>query len=526
MLALAGRGRDVARGGPDVSRRLAVAGRRPQERGRGRPAAASRFHRAAGRAEKCSSGHSRGPHGYRRRGGIAASGLGFHAVPTAGTGNGLAPAQVEAEIAAVPEPQKAIAAMLPLGDLPPGWTQASREPSTSNVQRRQPLREDRRPRRELPPVRGQGHGLRLLPPDRRPVQRAAALHLRDGRCAQGPGQVRLGEARRGQGRAGRRRGLHRRRQHALLRRQVLHPDRLDAGRPQVRCLRAGAGQARRRQAKAGRQPCAGGGRSRHLSRPWRRLQFRPPNPRRRPRRFSPPPPIPRPRSPPRRYFAFLPAAGKQGDPKYVAQDVFGYSFLSDVFMADYKEGDVTWQGFLRPYRDAKEAKAVLEKYVAGVKKDGAEVKTLTAEGADEMVVSTNIGLVDVVFRKGNTLAGANGATSQAGRGLPGLPRACRPTVPCSKAATDASLSTRPRSRVQVRSIRPRSDDGRKTDPDADEEPGAASAGSTRPTSRFRAGSSSARSAATAWWPAARSAPGSCSATAGAWRGSSRRRRCG
>ena len=30
-----------------------------------------------------------------------------------------------------------------------------------------------------------------------------------------------------------------------------------------------------------------------------------------------------------------------------------------------------------------------------------------------MVVSNNIGLVDVVFRKGNTLAGANGATSPA-----------------------------------------------------------------------------------------------------------------
>ena len=56
---------------------------------------------------------------------------------------------------------------------------------------------------------------------------------------------------------------------------------------------------------------------------------------------------------------------------------------------------------------------MFEKYIAGVKKDGAEVKTLTADGADEMVVSNNIGLVDVVFRKGNTLAGANGATSAA-----------------------------------------------------------------------------------------------------------------
>jgi hypothetical protein len=113
---------------------------------------------------------------------------------------------------------------------------------------------------------------------------------------------------------------------------------------------------------------------------------------------------------PESFFKLLPTAGRQGKPNYVARDVFGYSFLTDVFMADYKEGDITWQGFVRPYRDVAEAKAVLEQYVNGVKKDGAEVKTLKADGADEMVVSSNIGLVDVVFRKGNTLAGANGAT--------------------------------------------------------------------------------------------------------------------
>jgi hypothetical protein len=111
------------------------------------------------------------------------------------------------------------------------------------------------------------------------------------------------------------------------------------------------------------------------------------------------------------YFALLPAAGRQGDAKYVAQDVFGYSFLSDVFMADYKSGEVSWQGFIRPYRDANEAKDVLAKYIIGVKKDGAEVKTVVADGADELVISNNIGLVDIIFRKGNTLAGANGATS-------------------------------------------------------------------------------------------------------------------
>jgi len=113
------------------------------------------------------------------------------------------------------------------------------------------------------------------------------------------------------------------------------------------------------------------------------------------------------------FFALLPAQDRQGDAKYVAQDVFGYSFFSDVFMADYKTGDTTWQGFLRPYRNTEEAKAVLDKYIDGVKKDGAEVKRLAAPGADDMVVSTNIGLTDFVFRKGNTLAGANGATRAA-----------------------------------------------------------------------------------------------------------------
>jgi hypothetical protein len=116
---------------------------------------------------------------------------------------------------------------------------------------------------------------------------------------------------------------------------------------------------------------------------------------------------------PATYFALLPAKDREGDAKYVAQDAFGYSFLSDVFMADYKQGGATWQGFVRPYKDADEAKAVFQKYIEGVKKDGAQVKAASAEGADEMVVSTNIGLVDVVFRKGNTVAGSNGGTAAA-----------------------------------------------------------------------------------------------------------------
>ncbi len=69
--------------------------------------------------------------------------------------------------------------------------------------------------------------------------------------------------------------------------------------------------------------------------------------------------------------------------------------------------------FSAPTVTPRKPRRCCEKYIDGVKKDGAEVKTVTADGADEMVMSNNIGLVDVVFRKGNALAGANGATSAA-----------------------------------------------------------------------------------------------------------------
>jgi hypothetical protein len=113
---------------------------------------------------------------------------------------------------------------------------------------------------------------------------------------------------------------------------------------------------------------------------------------------------------PEALFALLPAEPKRSGPKFVPEDVFGYSFLSDVFMADYKEGEVAWQGFLRPYPTPEAAQAVFNQYVASAKQDGAELKMVEAEGADRMVISANIGLVDVIFQKGNVLAGANGAT--------------------------------------------------------------------------------------------------------------------
>jgi hypothetical protein len=114
-------------------------------------------------------------------------------------------------------------------------------------------------------------------------------------------------------------------------------------------------------------------------------------------------------------YAMFPKSEGRGAPIYVSQDVFGYSFLSDVFMADYKEATVTWQGFLRPYASDEEAKAIFEKYVASAKQNGGDPKLIESPGADQMFISASIGLVDVIFRKGNVIGGANGAADSSNK---------------------------------------------------------------------------------------------------------------
>ncbi len=108
-------------------------------------------------------------------------------------------------------------------------------------------------------------------------------------------------------------------------------------------------------------------------------------------------------------FAFLPAEPKKSAMKYVAQDVFGYSFLSDVFLADYEVGDVKFQGFLRPYESPAEARKIFDQYISTAKKDGAVVTDVPGSKADKMIMSFNIELYDVIFLKGNTVGGSNGA---------------------------------------------------------------------------------------------------------------------
>jgi hypothetical protein len=109
-------------------------------------------------------------------------------------------------------------------------------------------------------------------------------------------------------------------------------------------------------------------------------------------------------------FKLFPTEPKRSGEKYVAQDVFGYSFLNDVFLADYEVGEMKFQGFLRPYATPEDAKKVFENYVETAKKDGAKLTEIGDSKAEKMIVSDNIGLVDVVFLKGNAVGGANGAT--------------------------------------------------------------------------------------------------------------------
>lgn len=110
-------------------------------------------------------------------------------------------------------------------------------------------------------------------------------------------------------------------------------------------------------------------------------------------------------------FGLLPAVSGKTSPTYVPADVFGYSFLSEVFMAEYSDKGATWKGFIRPYADAAEAKVVFEKYLASARQDGAEIKEEKTEGADRMVVTSNIGLTDAIFLKGNSIGGAAGSTA-------------------------------------------------------------------------------------------------------------------
>ncbi len=330
---------------------------------------------------------------------------------TAATGNGLTAAQIEAEITAVPEPQKAIAAMLPLDNLPAGWTpgkSGNKYIETFNADNLYEKIDGRAESFLQYGVKGMAYTFYHPTADPSNELQVYVFEMADALKALGKyGSEKPDEAKlmpigdEGYSAAGSTLFYAGKYYTQIVSTQddpKFAAFALDLARRVAAKQKPGANAAAAPAADCVSTPSRRAGRQDGRARGEREDG--------RARKCRPTAEIT-----PATYFAFLPSAGKQGDNKYVAQDVFGYSFLSDVFMADYKEGEVTWQGFLRPYRDDKEAKEVLEKYIASVKQDGADVKTLTTEGADQMIISASIGLFDVIFRKGNTLAGANGATS-------------------------------------------------------------------------------------------------------------------
>jgi hypothetical protein len=333
-------------------------------------------------------------------------------------GQGLSPAEVESELASVPEPQRALAAMLPLSDLPPGWTvgkSGERHLETFNAENLYEKIDGRAESFLQYGVKGMAYAFYHPAGDPSNELQLYIFEMADPLKALGKyGSEKPEEAQpvavgdQGYTSAGSTLFYAGRYYTQIVSTQddpkfaalALELARRVAARQKPGGAPASAPAPPALAASP--HPAAG------TSRPETATE---PQPAKAPAPAANPPAAAE--FSPAALFAFLPAAHRQGDPKYVAQDVFGYSFLSDVFMADYKDGAVAWQGFLRPYRDAQEAKAIFEKYIAGVTKDGAEVKSLAVDGADETILSNNIGLVDVVFRKGNTLAGANGATQPA-----------------------------------------------------------------------------------------------------------------
>ena len=293
--------------------------------------------------------------------------------------SGLAPPEIEAELAAVPEPQRKLAGMLPLSGLPPEWTvgkPGDRHLETFNADNLYEKIDGRAESFIQYGVKGMAYTFYHPTGDPSNELQLYVFEMADSLKALGkygsekPEEfqtVSVGDA--GYTSAG-----------SLLFYAGRYYTQIVSTKDDPKFAAFALDLAKRvaNLQKAGGAPAPAGAATpasapstaTAASRPQRLAQSRPRRPAKpEAKEISP-----------ATYFALLPAQGRDGDPKYVAQDVFGYSFLSDVFMADYKEKDVSWQGFLRPYRDAQEAKSVLEKYISGVKKDGAEVKTLTAEG--------------------------------------------------------------------------------------------------------------------------------------------------
>ena len=332
MLALRAVGRDLGPRSPRRSPTSPAAGRGPPERRRRRPPAVDGLHRAAGRPGRRRRGRPRPPRPSPSTAPPAAAPLRAPAPPA---GSGLTQGPGRRRAGRRPRaPAARIAAMLPLTDLPAGWTvgkSGDKHLETFNAENLFEKIDGRAESFIQYDVKGMAYT--VLPPHRRRVERGPALHLRDGRPPQGAGQVRLGEARRGRRpcRSGRRATpsagstLFYAGQYYTQIVSTKDDPKFAAFALELAKRIAAKQKPERRPA-----PAAVAGRD---SPPRRR----PPRSRRRPR--SPTSPCSRPGRARRRRSTWRRTSSATASCPTSSWPII-------------KEGDVTWQGFLRPYRDA------------------------------------------------------------------------------------------------------------------------------------------------------------------------------
>ncbi len=286
--------------------------------------------------------------------------------PAAATGNGLSPAQIETELAAVPEPQRKLAAMLPFTGLPPEWTMGKsgdRHLETFNAENLYEKIDGRAESFIQYGVKGMAYAFYHPTGDPSNELQLYIFEMADSLKALGKYGSEKPEEFQAVPSAP---GLHDRRQHALLRGPVLHPDRLHPGRPQVRCIRTRTGQAGGRPPEAGRCHATGSftaehryNRDRHGpngSAGWNTrgdvsTAEKPATQRTRP--GQPPTPNRPAEVSPATYFALLPAQAGRATPSTSPRTSSAIASYPTCSWPITKRRDVAWQGFLRPYRDAK-----------------------------------------------------------------------------------------------------------------------------------------------------------------------------
>ena len=430
MLAL----RSVAGTSPAVAQRFphvlqSLAGVRKSV-GAGRPAATSRLHRAAGRSASDGRGwrwqQPRHDDGADLAAGPAASPPAPATAPPR-PAVGLSPAEVEAELATVPEPQRKIAAMLPLSDLPPDWTvgkSGERHLETFNADNLYEKIDGRAESFIQYGVKGMAYAFYHPTGDPSNELQLYIFEMADPLKALGkygsekPDEfktVAIGNE--GYTTAGSTLFYSGRYYTQIVSTQddpKFAAFALELAKRVAARQKPGGAAAPADASRGNAQPGSTAAAAHRVNR-HRRLHDR--VDRRRPRR-PPRPNRAQPRSPRRRSsLSCRPRAGRETpstSPRMSSATAFSPTSSWPITRTGTTPGRASSAPTATPRRPRRFSRSTS----SASRKTAPRSKRSPPPGADEMVVSNNIGLVDVVFRKGNTLAGANGATSiRARRGL-------------------------------------------------------------------------------------------------------------